>query len=179
MRAEQFLHHQTVFADADLVAVDGDEVVGLGSGFLLDFDFDDPGHTFREIIDDGWYGHHDPSGSWYYGADISVHPRHRGRGIGGRLYGARKALVRRLGRRGIVAGGLLPGYDGVRDRMSVPAYVASVLRGERSDPTLTFQLRHGFTVHGLLPGYLDDEASDGWATLLVWEDVVAGTSSRP
>jgi hypothetical protein len=57
MRAEHFLHHLEVFAEADLVAVAdvgpdaaplaAPRVVGLGSGFFVDFDFDHPGHTFR------------------------------------------------------------------------------------------------------------------------------------
>lgn len=171
MRAEHFLHHLDLFPEADLVALAGDAVVGLGSGFLTDVDVDRPDHhTFREMIDDGWYGRHDPHGAWYYGADISVHPYWRGRGIGGRLYEARKALVRRLGRRGIVAGGMLPGYGAVRGRMSVPQYVAAVVAGELRDPTLSFQLRHGFEVRGLLRGYIDEPASDDWATLIVWEN---------
>lgn len=175
MRAEHFRHHREIFPEADLVARMDGAVVGLGSGFLIDFDFEAPGHTFREIIDDGWYGHHDPQGDWYYGADISVHPRLRGRGIGGMLYEARKELVRRLGRRGIVAGGMLPGYDRHRDRMTVPEYVRAVVAGAVRDPTLTFQLRHGFRVVGLLEGYLEDTASDDWATLITWE---ASTSAR-
>lgn len=170
MRAEHFRHHLDLFVDADLVALAGDAVVGLGSGFLVDFDFEHPDHTFGEMIDGGWYGRHDPDGAWYYGADISVHPDWRGRGIGGRLYEARKALVRRLGRRGIVAGGMLPGYPAVRGRMSVPEYVGAVVAGEARDPTLSFQLRHGFEVRGLLRGYIDDPASDDWATLIVWEN---------
>lgn len=169
MRAEHFRHHRAIFEFADLVALLDERVVGLGSGFLVDFDFERPDHTFREMIDDGWYGHHDPDGAWYYGADISVHPDVRGRGVGGRLYDARKDLVRRLGRRGIVAGGVLPGYPRHRERMSVEAYVRAVVAGELSDPTLSFQLRHGFRVVGLLEGYIEDEASDDWATLIVWE----------
>lgn len=176
MRAEHFLRHLELFPEADLVALAGDAVVGLGSGFLVDFDFGHPDHTFREMIDGGWYGRHDPEGDWYYGADISVHPDWRGRGIGGRLYEARKALVRRLGRRGIVAGGMLPGYAAVRGRMSVPAYVGAVVAGELRDPTLSFQLRHGFEVRGLLRGYIDDPASDDWATLIVWENAARARS---
>lgn len=170
MLQQHFLHHLDLFPEADLVALAGETVVGLGSGFLVDFDFAHPHHTFREMIDGGWYGRHDPDGAWYYGADVSVHPDRRGQGIGGRLYQARKALVRRLGRRGIVAGGLLPGYATVRSRMTVPEYVDAVVAGELRDPTLTFQLHHGFEVRGLLPGYIDDPASDHWATLIVWED---------
>ena len=52
-------------------------------------------------------------------------------------------------------------------------FVASTL-GKRtvwlSDPTLTFQLRQGFVVRELLQDYLEDSASDNWATLILWEN---------
>ncbi|ADI13202.1 GNAT family N-acetyltransferase [Truepera radiovictrix] len=170
MRREHFLSHARLFPEGNFVALLGDRIVGLGSGFLTDFDLQHPDHTFQEIIAGGFYTHHDPQGAWYYGGDISVHPDVRGRGIGRRLYEARKEVVRRLGRRGIVAGGLLPGYRAYKGRLSVHDYVAKVVAGELTDPTLSFQLRNGFEVRGLLPGYLEDSASDNWATLIVWEN---------
>lgn len=178
MRSEHFLHHLEVFADADLVAVadvgpdatalPAPRVVGLGSGFFVDFDFGHPEHTFREMIDDGWFGRHDPEGTWYYGADLSVHPEYRGLGLARRLYDARKALVRRCGKRGIVTGGALPGFAAHRHALDVEAYVARVVAGELFDPTLTVQLRNGFVVEGVLRGYMEDSAADDCATLLVW-----------
>jgi hypothetical protein len=54
--------------------------------------------------------------------------------------------------------------------MGVQDYVAAVVAGELFDPTLSFQLKEGFTVRGLLPDYLEDSASDNWATLIVWEN---------
>ena len=180
MRAEHFRRHLEVFPAGTFVALTGaapdgaplpePRVVGLGSGFLTSFDLDDPGHTFIEIIDGGWYGHHDPLGDWYYGADVSVHPDYRRRGIGGRLYDARKALCRRLDLRGIVAGGALPGFAHHARAMSAEAYVASVVAGELRDPTLSMQLRHGFEVLGVLEDYLDDPAAGGWASLIVWRN---------
>ena len=180
MRAEHFLRHREVFAEADLVAeahvaLSGERlsvprVVGLGSGFFTDFDFDHPDHTFRDMIDDGWFGRHDPDGAWYYGADVSLHPDVRGLGLARRLYDARKALVRRHGKRGIVAGGALPGYPRFRDALAIEDYVARVVAGELFDPTLTVQLRNGFVVEGLLHGYLEDHATGDCATLIVWRD---------
>ena len=178
MTAEHFLSHCRIFPEGDFVALashapDGAEldeprVVGLGSGFFTDFDFDDPGHTFQEIIAGGYYTHHDPEGDWYYGGDISVHPDYRGRGIGGMLYDARKDLVRRYGKHGIVAGGVLPGYADHKDDMSIEEYVERVVARDLFDPTLSFQLKHGFQVRGLIEDYLEDTASDNWASLIVW-----------
>ena len=168
MRREHFLSHAALFPEGNFVVLDGEKVVGLGSGFLTDFDFTAK-HTFWEWVSEGFYTRHDKDGAWYYGGDISVHPDYRGFGLGRRLYDARKAVVRRLGRRGIVAGGMLPGYAAYKS-MSVQDYVQKVVAGELSDPTLSFQLKNGFEVRGLLENYLDDEASAGWATLIVWEN---------
>lgn len=170
MGVDHFLKHCEIFPEGEFVALVGGRVVGLGSGFLVNFDFDHPGHTFNEIIAGGYYTNHQPDGDYYYGADISVHPNFRGRGIGRRLYDARKRLVRAMNLRGIVAGGVLPGYPAVRSDMSIPEYVDRVVAGEIFDPTLTMQLRNGFEVRGLLEDYIEDSNSDNWATLIVWEN---------
>ncbi len=169
MRREHFLSHAKLFPEGNFVVLDGEKVVGLGSGFLTDFDFTAK-HTFWETVSGGFYTRHDPNGAWYYGGDISVHPEYRSFGLGRKLYDARKEVVKRLERRGIVAGGMLPGYAAHKSALSVHDYVQKVVAGELSDPTLSFQLKNGFEVRGLLENYLDDEASDGWATLIVWEN---------
>ena len=106
MREEHFLNHCRLFPEGNFVALCQSRVIGLGSGFLLDFDFDQPQHSFQEIIDGGFYSHHDPAGDWYYGGDISVHPDFRRRGVGSLLYRVRKALVKRLNRKGLSLAGL-------------------------------------------------------------------------
>ncbi|MEZ4832256.1 MAG: GNAT family N-acetyltransferase [Caldilineaceae bacterium] len=88
MTEEHFLSHYEIFAEGDFVVLLGEQVIGLGSGFFIDFDFDEPHHTFLEVIADGYYTNHDPHGDYYYGADISVHPDFRGLGIGRLLYDA-------------------------------------------------------------------------------------------
>lgn len=173
MRVEHYASQYRIFAEGQFVAVAMDDagherVVGQGSGFFIDFDFDHPGHTFGEIIAGGYFTLHDPNGAYYYGADISVHPEYRGHGIGWMLYEARKALVRRYNRRGIVAGGLIPGFARYKHAMTPHEYVERVVRGELKDPTLTFQLRNGFVVRGILENYLEDSASDNWSTLIEW-----------
>ena len=158
-----------VFPEGYFVAMDGDRPVGMGAGIFLDFDFESPQHTIAGITGEHQCGNHDPDGDWYYGTDITVLPEYRGRGIGRMLYEARKDLVRRHGKRGIIAGGALPGFFHHKDRMSIHEYVEKVVAGELRDPTLSFQLSNGFEVRGLLENYMEDEADDGWATLIVWQ----------
>ncbi len=158
-----------VFPEGVFVAVDGDEPVGMGAGIFLDFDFDHPQHTIMDITGEHQCGNHNPDGAWYYGTDITVHPDHRRRGIGRELYRLRKDLVRRFCKRGIIAGGAIPGFFHYKADMTAADYVAKVVAGALYDPTLTFQLENGFVVRGLLENYMADEADDGWATLIVWE----------
>jgi len=99
-----------------------------------------------------------------------VHPDFRRRGVGSLLYEARKGIVKKLNRRGIVAGGLIPGFAAYKETMSPDDYVERVASGALHDSTLSFQLGRGFEVRGLLEDYIDDEASDNWATLIVWEN---------
>jgi GNAT superfamily N-acetyltransferase len=170
MGEQHFLHHYDLFPEGDFVALDGDKVVGLGSGFFVDFDFDHPDHTFREMMSEGFYDNHDINGAWYYGTDISVHPEYRGYGVGKLLYVARKDLVKRHNKRGIIAGGVLPGYANYKPRLSIHEYADKVVAGEIVDSTFTFQLKNGFQYRGLLEDYLEDSASDNWASLIVWEN---------
>ncbi len=168
MVEKHFIKHCEVFPEGEFVALLDGKVVGLGSGFFVHFDFDHPGHTFNEIIAGGYYTNHEPDGEYYYGADISVHPDYRGRGIGRQLYNARKDLVIRSNLKGIVAGGVLPGYPRYRQQYSIHDYVNRVVAGELFDPTLSMQLRNGFEMRGMLENYLEDTNSDNWATLIYW-----------
>lgn len=168
MRAEHFSAQYQNFPQGQFVALLDDQVVGQGSGFFTNFDFEHPDHTFREICDSFYFGTHDPNGAYYYGADISVHPEFRGYGIGRLIYDARKTLVRQSNRRGIVAGGLIPGYSAYKQTLTARQYVDSVLSGELTDSTLSFQLHMGFHVRNVIPNYIEDSASDNWATLIEW-----------
>jgi Acetyltransferase (GNAT) family. len=166
--ADNFATHLRIFPEGQHVALDNERVVGQSSTFRIRGEKVFQQHTFEEIVGHGNFGHHDPDGEWLYGADMSVHPAYRGRGISRMLYDARKALIRRLGLRGMVAGGMLPGYVDHRDRMSVEEYVAAVIAGQLADPTLTPQLRNGFTVRGILYNHIRDELVPH-AALIVWE----------
>lgn len=168
MCAHHFAAQYRLFPEGQIVALVDGQVVGQGSGFLIDFDFEHPNHAFREICAGFYFTNHNPNGAYYYGADISVHPNLRGRGIGRRIYDARKELVRRANRRAIVAGGLIPGYATYKGELSPDEYVERVVAGELHDNTLNFQLAMGFRVRGLIPDYIEDSASDNWATLIEW-----------
>lgn len=170
LSADDIRAYARTFPEGYFVAFVDDCPVGMGAGIFLDFDFDHPQHTITEITGEHQCGNHDPDGDWYYGTDMTVLPEYRGLGIGRMLYDRRKQFVKERNKRGIIAGGALPGYFHHKNHMPVDEYVAKVVGGELRDPTLSFQLSNGFEVRGLLENYLEDEADDGWATLIVWEN---------
>ncbi len=168
---EQLSSHLEVFPEGQLVAVDteSEEVVGMAASLILMWDDYEPLLSWRDFTDRGMFTNHDPEGRTLYGAEVMVRPDRQGRGIGKQLYSARRRLVRRLGLARIRAGARLRGYHRYVDRLSAKEYVRRVVRGELSDPTLSFQLSQGFRVLDVVPGYLrNDPDSHGYAALIEW-----------
>lgn len=157
------------FPEGCYVGLDEGEVVAAGLGIRVDFDLANPQHTIHDIVPEDGSGHV-PDGDWYYGTDIAVRPTHRRRGIGAELYDLRKDVCRRLGLRGIVAGGVIPGYADHKDDMTADEYIEAVKAGDLYDPTLTFQLGNGFEAPCALHGYIVDPAVNDHAALIVWHN---------
>lgn len=164
------VNHQVIFPEGQHAALCEGRVVGMSATFRTRLDLDHPQHTFNDIIAEGYFSKHDPQGEWLYGADVSVHPDFRRLGLSRRFYDARKALIVSLGMRGMIAGGMIPGYRFHKHALSVEAYIQKVAGGELADPTLTPQLRSGFQVRGVLYGYLHDALLGDDAALIVWEN---------
>jgi GNAT superfamily N-acetyltransferase len=167
---EDYRAYARTFPEGFFLCLDGDRVVGQGGGIFLDFDFGHPQHSIVGITGEHQCGNHDPDGDWYYGTDLVVNPEYRRRGIGNRLYELRKEVVRRYDKRGIIAGGHIVGYADHKHCMSAAEYVDRVAKRELYDATLTFQLDNGFEVRGVLADYLNEEAVDNWAALIVWQN---------
>jgi predicted amidohydrolase/GNAT superfamily N-acetyltransferase len=167
--ADALEHHITVFPEGQFVAVDEDHHL-LASASSLIIDWDDYGESadWSSITGDGTFDTHNPLGKTLYGADLSVDPLARRQGIGSLLYEARKTLVRQRGLKRFLTGGRIPGYAAVARQMSPVEYVAEVVRGKRKDPTLSFQIANGMVVLDVVPEYLEDSQSRGFATLLEW-----------
>lgn len=125
-------------------------------------------HKWTEITGGGYLTTHDPQGDCIYGTEIMVHPEARRGGIARKLYKMRQQLAVDLDARALITGGRIPGYDKHAETMSAVEYVKSVLNGDRTDRTLSAQLAAGFSVIGVLSGYITDPKSRNHATLLAW-----------
>ncbi len=169
--AEHYAAHIKRFPEGQFsVLNEAGEVVACSTDFRSKVDFDHFEHRYIDAVNNNWLGNHDPEGDWLYGADIGVLPAYRRRGIGRMLYEARRDLIRRLNLRGHVAGGMLSGYGRYKDELSIEMYVEKLKTGELFDPTVSVQLKVGFTIHGIIQNYVDDPLCDNKAALIVWHN---------
>jgi len=166
---EELRQHISVFPEGQLVAVDPTgRVVGSASSLIIDWDDYAESAKWSSITGQGRFSTHDPLGKTLYGADLCVDPSARRLGVGSLFYDARKQIVRDRGLKRLLTGGRIPGYAQVAREMTPQEYVAEVVRGRRTDPTLSFQLANGLIVLDVVPEYLEDAESRGFATLLEW-----------
>ena len=169
---EQLASHLEVFPEGQFVVEErsGGAIRGLASSLIVRWDDYDFHAEWREWTAAGHFTNHDPAhGRTLLGAEVMVDPEMQRRGIGQRLYAARRELVLRLGLRRIRAGARLRGYHRYAARLNPEDYVERIVRGELRDPTLSFQLREGFEVVAVVHGYLrNDPESLGYAAVIEW-----------
>jgi GNAT superfamily N-acetyltransferase len=172
MRAEHYRSHVQVFPEGQHAVIERatGRVAACSTDFRTKVDFSHYQHRYIDAVADNWLTNHDPEGDWLYGADIGVHPDFRGQGLSTLLYDARHRLIRRLGLRGHVAGGLPRGYAPFVREMAIEAYVGAVVRGAKSDPVLSVQLRRGYEVYGIIPDYVDDPSFANYGVFIVWRN---------
>lgn len=168
----QLASHLEVFPEGQFVAVESGSnlVVGMAASLIILWDDYEIDSDWHDLTDHGMFTNHDPEcGHTLYGAEIMVRPGLQGRGIGKKIYRARRELTERLGLLRIRAGARLRNYHRYADRMSAVDYVHGVVRGEIGDPTLSFQLRQGFHVLAVVKNYLrKDRESLGNAAVIEW-----------
>ncbi|MBS1714821.1 MAG: GNAT family N-acetyltransferase [Armatimonadetes bacterium] len=169
--AEDIGRHLEVFPEGQFVALEDGRVVGSASSLI--------------VLEEAWQRHgdwesttggrlftaHDPAGSTLFGADISVHPDFRARGIGRALYEARFDLVRRLGLTRFGTACRLPDWRewSVANKNSDKVlYARAVAKGRTKDRTMTPLLRYGLSFVKVVEGHMDDEESGDAAAVLEW-----------
>ena len=168
-RPEQLANHLSVFPEGQLVACDADGcILGSASSLLIDWDDYAESANWSLITGDGSFTTHNPLGMTLYGADMGVDPVARQLGIGTSFYEARKELIRERGLKRLLTGGRIAGYSAVADELTPKEYVAEVVDGKRKDPALSFQLGNDLVVLDVVPGYMNDTESRGFATVLEW-----------
>ena len=169
---QQLASHLQNFPEGQLVAIDHDtqQVVGMAASLIVRWDDYDMASSWRDFTSCGTFANHDPEfGRTLYGAEVMVHPDSQGMGIGSKLYNARRAIAQRFNLLRIRAGARLRGYCKHARQLTADQYVFRVIYGAFKDPTLSFQLKHGFKVIGVVSNYLrHDPESRGYAAVIEW-----------
>lgn len=166
-KPEHLERHIETFPEGQMAAIIDGHLAGTASSLIIaeevwqahmDWDRTVGGHFLRN---------HDRQGSTLYGADISVHPEHRGRGVARALYDARFDLVRK---RGLMRYGTAVRMPDFADSQCVtPAeYARQVEGGVLIDRTLTPMLRIGLNLVGVAENHMEDAESGNAAAILEW-----------
>jgi ribosomal protein S18 acetylase RimI-like enzyme len=161
-------NHIRIFPQGQLCAEFDGRLVGSCSSLIVSLKTDYEDHTWSDITEYGSFSNHDPHGDSLYGADISVHPDFRHKGIATMLYNARRNLAIKLNLRRIIAGGRLFNYCKYANIMSAEEYANKVVNGELEDPVLSFQIKNGFKFIKILSNYLYDKRSLNYASFVEW-----------
>lgn len=168
----QLASHLELFPEGQFVVVQpaSSQVLGMAASLIVLWDDYDMQQDWRDFTAGGTFRNHDPEhGRTLYGAEIMVRPDRQGHGIGKKLYRARRELTVRLGLLRIRAGARLRGYHRWAAQMDAEEYVQRVINEEAGDPTLSFQLKEGFRVLGVVRNYLGHDAESlGYAAVIEW-----------
>ena len=160
------------FGQGAFVVIYDERIVGYCATFLITGEIALRPHTWAEITGNGYASRHDPDGDFLYGMEVCVDPDFRGYRVGQRLYNERKKLCQALELKGIVFAGRLPSLARRIKRVSsVDAYIDEIVQKKQRDPVLSFQLRNGFEVLGVIENYLPaDRPSLGYGVHLIWRN---------
>lgn len=160
------------FAQGQIVVMVGDALVGYCATFRIAGKVGLKPHTWHEITGNGFASRHDINGDWLYGMEVCIDDDYRGYRIGQRLYNERKKLCQSLSLKGVVFAGRLPSLaKRIKKLKTVDNYIDQVLHKKIKDPVLSFQLRNGFEVLGVIENYLPDDAQSlGYAAHMIWNN---------
>lgn len=170
-RTEDIGRHIEVFPEGQFVALLDGQVVGSASSLVVPEDIWARHLDWEATTGGRTFANHDPGGSTLYGADISVHPDFRARGIGRALYEARFDLVRSMALDRFGTACRIPDWRewAVANKNGDKLiYCRAVVRGRTKDRTLTPLLRYGLSFVRVVEGHMDDEESGDAAAVLEW-----------
>jgi ribosomal protein S18 acetylase RimI-like enzyme len=167
---KQLRNHVEIYPDGALCVEINGEIAGSITGLLVDFNPENPKHTWDEVTNHGYITNHKPMGKTLYIVDISVKPKYRKMDIGKLLMQSmyERVVNDKLDR--VLGGGRMPGYHKHAVQLTPEAYVEKVVAGEIKDPVITFLLRCGRTPVCIVPNYLDDKDSHDYALLMEWKN---------
>lgn len=167
---DQLNNHVTIFPEGALcVEVEG-EIVGSMTSLIVDFNPNEPKHTWEEMTDNGYIRNHNEKGNTLYVVDICVKPKYRQFDLGRHLMYSMYELVIHKNLDRLLGGGRMPGYFRYHEQLSAEQYVEKVINNEIKDPVISFLLRCGRLPIAVVDNYLEDEESCNYGVLMEWKN---------
>ncbi|MED1861953.1 GNAT family N-acetyltransferase [Fictibacillus nanhaiensis] len=167
---KQLHNHISLFPDGALcVEIDG-VIAGSITSLLVNYDLNQPMHTWEEITSNGNITNHDQNGNTLYVVDICIRPSHRKLNLGKLLMQGLYETVVHLKLERLLGGSRMPGFSQASHLLSPQQYADKVISGELYDPVVSFLLRCGRTPLMLIPNYIEDEESSNHALLMEWKN---------
>ncbi|MBL8049207.1 MAG: GNAT family N-acetyltransferase [Chthonomonas sp.] len=166
-QGQHLLAHLITFPEGQFVADIKGQIVGSASALRISEATWQAHLPWEETLGGFEFRNYEPHGTTLYGADISVHPGFRRRGIARALYEARFACVRQLGLVRYGTACRIPDFAG--SGFEDPgAYCQAVSERQRQDRTLSPLLAMGLTLVDVIRDYMPDPESGDSAALLEW-----------
>lgn len=173
LKYEHFESQIELFPEGQICLEYNGKIVGTALSLIVNFEDYGDSHSYFEICDLGFIRNHNSNGRNLYGIEVGVHEDYRGLKLAHHLYDSRRKICEKLNLESILVGGRIPNYYKYAEQMSANAYALEVMKGNIYDPVLTFQMKNGFTLKKIMPGYLPgDVESLEYATLLEWKNPV-------
>ena len=167
--SENLTNHLRLFKEGQFVAEYDGKIVGTSSSLIILWDEYGIDHDWLEVTSDESFNSHNPDGKTLYGAEVCVDPSLQKKGIGHKIYEARRNLCKKLNLKRIIAAGRLPNYHLYADNLSPETYAMKVIWGDIYDPVLRFQISEGFQYCGIVENYFHgDKESLEYASLICW-----------
>ena len=167
---EQLANHVELYSEGALCLEVEGEIAGSITVLLTDFDPAHPNHTWEDATDNGSIRNHNPGGKTLYVVDICVRPKFRSLKLGHLLMQALYERVVQDGLERLLGGGRMPGFHKYSSELTAEQYAEQVLEGKLKDPVISFLLRCGRTPVSVVPNYLEDDESEGYALLMEWKN---------
>ncbi len=170
--ANHLNRHLDIFPDGQYVCESDGLIVGSGSASLISEQVWQAHLPWEETLGGFMFNTFDPNGTTMYGADISVHPNFRKKGIAKRIYQLRFDTVKKLGLVRYGTACRIPDFQAHYkndSNLTRNSYAKLVSQQQLTDRTLSPLLKMGLNFVGVIENYMEDVESNNCAALLEWK----------
>jgi galactitol-specific phosphotransferase system IIB component len=156
------------FPEGQLVAVIGNEVVGLIFSLLIDYKKATTSPTISDFYNPATFASFAKNGNSLFALEILVKSTHKRKGIGKMLNEQIKNIMQKHNLKAFVGVSRMAGYGEKKSAMDAATYIEKVKNKELQDPSLSYNCQNGMLPQRVIKDYYPpDIASAGYGALVV------------